>query len=150
MNQYSELLLSLVVIALIFYNQVRVRKVSSDTRFTLPLIMCVLGVFTLKSYLDSNQLTVIAWITIIASFTLLAIGMAAIRATTVKLWIDTDVVYRQGTWVTILLWVVSIALHIALNQVGHLGQSTFLIYFAITFTVQKLIIQKRASVLIVK
>jgi hypothetical protein len=146
MNQNYEILFSLAIIVLIFYNQVRVRQVKSDTRFVLPLIMLVLGVINFKNYMATNELTVIAWISIITSFTLLAFGMAAVRATTVKLWTDNSVIYRQGTWITIVLWVISVALHAVLNQIGHVGQSTSLIYFAITFSVQKLIVQKRARV----
>lgn len=73
--------------------------------------------------------------------------MAAIRATTVKVWLEQGITYRQGTWLTILLWVVSIGLHVVLNMIRHVGQSTSLIYLAITFTVQKLIVQKRATLL---
>jgi hypothetical protein len=139
------MIFSLAMVVLIFYNQVRVRQVKSDTKLTIPLVMLVLGIYNFKDYMATAQLTLISWVSIIISFSVLAIGMAAIRATTVKIWSDNKVIYRQGTWITVLLWIVSIAIHLVLNEIGHVGQSTTLIYFAITFTVQKLIVQKRAS-----
>lgn len=145
MNQYVVMIFSLGMAAFVFYNQIRVRLVSNDTKLMIPLIMLVLGIYIFKNYMDTNSLTVISWISILISLSILAIGMAAFRATTVKIWIDKGNVYRQGTWITVALWVVSIAVHLVLNQIGHVGQSTSLIYFVVTFTVQKLIVQKRAS-----
>ncbi|URZ17487.1 hypothetical protein [Clostridium felsineum] len=145
MNQYSYLIIGILLILLIFYNQIRVRQVRQDMKLTLPIIMFILGVLNFKSYISTNSLTTMALLSIAISFSVLAFGMAAIRAYTVKLWSDNNIIYRKGTWLTIVLWIISIALHIILNKIGHIGQSTSLIYFAITFTVQSFIVQNRVK-----
>lgn len=70
--------------------------------------------------------------------------MGAIRAYTVKLWSSGSVVYRQGTWLTIGLWIVSVALHLAVDQIGKTGDATLLIYYGITLAVQNWVVQSRA------
>lgn len=145
MDQYSSVITIIAVIAFILYNQIRVKQVKMDTKFTTPLIMLILGVYSMIDNDELSKFTLVSWISMLISFTVLAIGMAAIRATTVKIWIEKEILYRQGTWLTVLLWAVSISLHSVLNRIGNVGHSTAFIYFAITFTVQKLIIKKRAE-----
>jgi hypothetical protein len=42
----------------------------------------------------------------------LAAITAAIRAVTVHVWIDAGQALRQGTWITAILWIVSLGLHL--------------------------------------
>lgn len=84
-------------------------------------------------------------ISIIISLLFLAVGMGVIRASTVRLWVQEGVIFRQGTWLTIGLWIVSVALHMVVDQLGRTGKSTLLIYYAITLFVKNLIVQFRAK-----
>lgn len=145
MNQYMGIIISLAMLLFIIYNQFRTRPVSRDVKLTMPLIMLILGLYSFNNFLDTHQLTSLSWMSIALSFTILAIGMASIRASTVKLWVKDGIVYRKGTLLTLFLWLVSIILHQVLNHVGHVGESTTPIYFSITFTLQKMIVKKRAE-----
>jgi hypothetical protein len=76
----------------------------------------------------------------------------AIRAMTVRLWFGGGQALRQGTWLTLLLWIVSLGVHLGYDYLvlGHgslsgLGNATLILYFAITYTIQRLILQARAG-----
>ncbi len=75
-----------------------------------------------------------------------------IRAATVHVWADGGQGWRQGTWLTAVLWVVSLGVHLGYDylidgkgaQAG-LGSASLLLYFGVTFTIQRLILQARAQ-----
>ncbi len=71
---------------------------------------------------------------------------------TVHIWIDSGQALRQGTWITALLWIASLAAHLGYDylvegkgaQAG-LGTASLTLYFAVTYTIQRLILQARAQ-----
>lgn len=141
-------IISVLALCYIFYNQIRVKTVRQEMKFILPIIMLIFGFISLKNYLTTESLTLISITCIILSLTVLAGGMAALRAHTVKIWAKENLIYRQGTWLTIILWIISVILHLLIEKIGDIGQSTTLIYFAITLSIQKWIIRSRAQKLI--
>jgi hypothetical protein len=75
----------------------------------------------------------------------------AIRAPTVRVWVDAGQAWRQGTWLTAVLWVVSLGVHLGYDYLvegkgsqSGLGTASLLLYFGVTFTIQRLILQARA------
>ena len=145
MNQYSITLFDVAFIVFILYNQIKIKTINTDSKFTFPLIMIILGMNNFIKYINMSQISLLSWLAIIINFTILAIGMATVRATTLRIWSEQNVIYRQGTWLTILVWIISIGLHAFLNSIGHVGQATTMLYIGITFTSQKIIILKRAE-----
>jgi hypothetical protein len=60
--------------------------------------------------------------------------------------------WRRGNWLTGILWVLSLAAHFGIdflidphNPNGGLAGSTILLYLAVTYTVQRVIMQARAQ-----
>ena len=145
MSGNISIIIGLLVLVFIIYRQRRVRLVRESVSITLPLILAIVGISNFEYYLSSNPLTMTSTISIIVSLLFLAVGMGAIRAFSVRIWRQNGDVFRQATWLTIALWIVSIALHIAADQIGNTGEATLLIYYAITLFVQRSIVYARAK-----
>lgn len=144
-NYISNLLIGLLVLFIIFYNQIRVRQVRNDMKLIFPVILIVFGLSNLKNYFNTHTLTFISLISILISLFILAVAMGAIRAYTVKLWYKDSILFRQGTLLTIVLWIASSILHLAIDYAGHTGQATLLIYYGITLFTQRLVVYSRSK-----
>ena len=144
-----DLLVGLAILALILVRQLQVRPVRAYMR--LPLILAVLGVIELTQFLQHNRYTAMVYAALVGSLVLAAIT-GAIRAMTVRVWFDADQALRQGTWVTALLWIASLGVHIGYDYVvdgqgpqAGLGTASLTLYFAVTYTIQRLILQAKAQ-----
>ena len=77
--------------------------------------------------------------------------LGAVRALTVRIWTSNSWVVRQGTWLTMGLWVVSLGLHfiggVGAQHVGagSLEASSFLLYLGVTYGVQNAVVHRRAA-----
>jgi hypothetical protein len=144
-----NLLIGLAVLALLVYRQLQVRPVRAS--FRLPLILAVIGVIQLSQFLKHDHHTGTVLAALAGSLALAAIT-GAIRAMTVRVWIQAGQALRQGTWITAVLWVVSLAVHLGYDylvdgkgsQAG-LGTASLTLYFAITYTIQRFILQAKAQ-----
>ena len=146
-----NLVIGIAVLALILYRQMQVRPVRASYR--LPLILAIIGVVELTQFLDHNHnrhdATLIA---ALAGSLVLAAATGAIRAVTVRVWIHGGQALRQGTWLTAALWIVSLGLHLGYDylvdgkgsQAG-IGTASLTLYFAVTYAIQRLILQARAQ-----
>lgn len=143
MDKYMEFITSLLVLLFLLYRQRQIRQVRNEIRLILPSILILYGLFNLVNYFNSQTLTEMSLFSIALSLLILAAGMGAVRAYTVRLWSDGSVVFRQGTWLTISLWIVSVALHLAVDHIGRTGASTLFIYYGITLAVQSWVVQSR-------
>lgn len=144
-----NLLVGLAVLALLVYRQLQVRPVRAN--FRLPLILAVIGVIQLTQFLKHDHHTGTVFAALAGSLVLAAI-FGAIRAMTVRVWIQAGQALRQGTWVTAVLWVVSLGVHLGYDylvdgkgsQAG-LGTASLTLYFAVTYTIQRFILQAKAQ-----
>ena len=100
-----NLLIGLAVLALLVYRQLQVRPVRAN--FRLPLILAVIGVIQLSQFLKHDHHTGTVFAALAGSLALAAI-FGAIRAMTVRVWIQAGQALRQGSWITAVLWVVSL------------------------------------------
>jgi hypothetical protein len=145
----ADLVIGLLVLGLVIYRQVIPRPVKSSMR--LPLILGVIGVVQAYQFLKGQHIdgTIIA--ELIGSLVLAAVfGLA--RAATVRLSFRQGQWWSQGNWLTAILWVVSLAAHLGFDalvsgQHGHesLGQATIVLYLAVTYAMQRLIVQARCQ-----
>jgi hypothetical protein len=131
------LVLGVVILALLIVRQVTTRPLRASYR--LPLILAVIGVIDFTSYLKGkHDLTGIA-AAVVGSLVIAAVT-GALRALTVKVWrTGAGQLWRKGTWLTALLWIVSLAAHLGYDYVVSakgVGDATILLYLAVTFTVQ--------------
>lgn len=144
-----NLLVGLAVLALLVYRQLQVRPVRAN--FRLPLILAVIGVIQLTQFLKHDHHTGTVFAALAGSLVLAAI-FGAIRAMTVRVWIQAGQALRQGSWITAVLWVVSLGVHLGYDylvdgkgsQAG-LGTASLTLYFAVTYTIQRFILQAKAQ-----
>jgi hypothetical protein len=144
-----NLLIGLAVLALILYRQLQVRPVRAS--FRLPLILAIIGVVELTQFLHHSHHTATIYAALAGSLVLAAIT-GAIRAMTVRVWIQAGQALRQGTWITAALWIASLAAHLGYDYLvdgkgpqSGLGTASLTLYFAVTYTIQRLILQAKAQ-----
>jgi len=82
----------------------------------------------------------------------LAAAFAGIRGATVHVWVDNGQAWRQGNWRTAVLWILSVGVHLGYDYLvdsrganAGLGSATLLLYFEVTYTIQRHIIRARAQ-----
>jgi len=70
----------------------------------------------------------------------------------VRVWVDGGQAWRQGSWLTAVLWIVSLGAHLGYDYLvegkgakAGLGSASLLLYFGVTFTIQRLILMARAQ-----
>jgi uncharacterized membrane protein len=134
-------IVTLVVLAYILWNQLQVRVARQN--LTLPLILIVIGAGDLSQYAARHVITPADAETLAASLLFIAIGLGAVRAYTVKLWRDGGKVLRQGTYITLALWLAGTAVHVGLESLARGASATDLLYLGLTLAAQRLVLQVR-------
>ena len=160
-----SIVIDLVALAWLLTRQVRARPLKQS--YTLPLILAVVGLFEFGAFLMGGGQQFASFLkghrsfaTIpdartvllaVAGSLVLAIVTGAIRAPTVRLWWQDGQYWRKGTWVTLTLWIVSLGAHLGYDAlIAHgtgkaaIGDSTVLLFFAVSLTAQRVILTSRA------
>ena len=148
---FFTIALDVLVAAFILSRQRRIRAVRRVLSLRLPIVLAVIGLINLLSYTDTHHhITTGDWLFVLATFAVGAVVLGAIRAFTVQLWTSNNWIVRQGTRLTMGLWVLSLGLHFVsgagANYVGagNLEASSFLLYLGLTYGVQNYVIHRRA------
>jgi hypothetical protein len=140
-----------VIVALLLYRQRRIRPVPRAMHLRLPIFLAALGLVEVLDYTHGHQVTAGALWLVLGATVVGAAVLGFVRALTVHLWESNNWVVRQGTWVTMGLWVLSLALHLTsgfgATQLGSGGleSSSFLLYLALTLGVQAYVVHVRAT-----
>jgi hypothetical protein len=151
MNGVLSLVIGIAVLGLVIYRQLRVRPVRGNLR--VMVILAILGVLETAQYLRGvhhNSGTIAAEL---AGSLVLALLFGVARAFTVRLSYREGQWWTQGNWLTVVLWVLAVAAHLGYDFVVSgggskaeaFGNATILLYLAITFGAQRLIVQARAQ-----
>ncbi len=143
LSSAGSIVVSVVILGYIVWNQIRVRRVR--TAMVLPVILIVLGAGDLSRYVGRHGLSAADMAVLAVSFLFVAIGLGAVRAYTVRLWQDGGNVLRQGTYVTILLWLAGAAIHVGVDSLVHSAAATYLLYLGLTLGSQRLVLAARAK-----
>lgn len=123
-------------------------------RWLIGVIFMLVGLIELVSYLGPRSMPAGAVGALVASF---AIGLAlsVVRAFTVRLWFQDARLWRQGTWITVLLWLVAVGIHLAdetliVHEGGprDAGQASMLLYLGGSLLVQTLVLRRRAQAMV--
>jgi hypothetical protein len=146
MGSSVALVLDLLILAWLLYRQLTVRPLA-DGRFAA--ILAGLGLLALISYAQHHALAtgVLAYL---AASLVFSVVLGVVRAATVRIWRQGGQLVRQGTWLTALLWLVSIGGHIAAGLLQHgsaaaaAGAST-LLFLGVTLGAQQLVVRGRAA-----
>ncbi|HEX3947797.1 MAG TPA: hypothetical protein VHW47_08825 [Acidimicrobiales bacterium] len=146
------ILIDILVVVLVLYRQIQVRRVRAQVNLRLAAIFGVVGLVELVSYAGDHHLSGKVVGVLVLSMLVGAGLLGAIRAATVHLWQDGDGVFRQGTWLTMALWVVSFGLHFASEWwidawkgPSGLASASLLLYIGLTYGVQNAVVHRRAQ-----
>jgi hypothetical protein len=149
-NNLTSIGIGVLVLAFILVRQVQKRSVRED-RPILPLILLVIGVIELVDFVDAHPVHGTG-IAMLGASLVVAAGFGAIRAYTVRLWREDGTLYRQGNWLTIVLWLVAIGVHFGADVlIDHSGSAKGLataaltLYLAVSFGVQRFVVRARAA-----
>jgi hypothetical protein len=150
----TSLVIGIAILALLVFRQLRTRRLRESYR--LMIILAIIGVIEFADFLknhtgiDDPKIVV----AVVGSLVLAAV-FGAVRAPTVKIWRESGQLLMKGSWLTGILWAISVAAHLGYDYlvVGSsagknstaLGNSTVLLYLAVSLTVQRLILLSRAS-----
>jgi FtsH-binding integral membrane protein len=139
-----DIVISLAVLVFILYRQRQVRRASPT--LVLPVVLIIIGLLGLTTLSrGSDKLTSAELGILIALLALDAVGLGVVRAMTVRLWRDGDSVLRQGTWLTVGLWLVGIVIHEVVDLVAHIPSTSLLLYLGVTLLAQQLVLQARVN-----
>jgi len=138
----GSLALGLVVLVFLLYRQLRPRTVRASP--ILPVALLVVGLAELNGYAQAHPLTGTQGGLLALSLIVFAIGLGAVRAWTVRLFVQGSRLMRQGTWITAGIWVVAVALHLAVDGTNGVGGASLLLYLGLTLGTQQLVVQWRA------
>jgi hypothetical protein len=148
-SESFNLLIGLLVLGWIMYRQLQAQPAKADLR--LPLILAIIGIIELTGFLGQHGHHPGYVFAALAGSFILAIVFAAIRAATMHIWVDNGQPWRKGTALTAVLWIVSLGVHLGYDYLvdgrgplAGLGTVSLALYFAITLTIQRLIVQARA------
>jgi hypothetical protein len=138
----------LAVLAVVIGLQLVPRPLGGDYRG--PIILAAIGLFEAYSYLhDHHGASLVA---ALAGSLVLAAVSGALRTPSVRLWVKDGQIWRRGTWLTAVLWIASLAAHFGYDALVTHGNAdagvagaTILLYFAVSQTVQRLLLSARAA-----
>ncbi len=142
--------LGTVILILVLLRQVRVRPVPRVYQPRLPIVLGVIGVLEMASYAGDHHVSSAAWLWVAGTLLVGALGLGALRGATMRVWAGNGWVLRQGTALTMGLWLVSLVVHFAgdagsehAGAAGHEGAS-FLLYLGVTLAMQYYVVFRRA------
>jgi hypothetical protein len=138
------------VLIFVLLGQSRAVPVPRVYRPRLPLVLGVIGLFSLASYAVDHHITSAAWAWLLGTLAVGAIGLGALRGLTMRVWPSNGWVMRLGTGLTMALWLVTLlALFVAdaggdnSGGAGLVGAS-FLVYLGLTLAMQSYVVSRRA------
>jgi hypothetical protein len=150
----TNLLIGIAVLALLLWRQLAVRRLSESYRFSV--ILAVIGVIEFADFLKGHPKDSGAIAAAVAGSLVLAGLFGWVRALTVRVWRqDGGQLLRKGTWLTALLWVISLAVHLGYDDLvaghvtgkngGSVADATVVLYLVITLTVQRYALLRRVA-----
>jgi hypothetical protein len=139
----GNIVISLLVLAWILYGQVRRKQLQGKT--TLGLILAAVGLIETGYFAQHTHLTSKDVSLTVVSIAI-GLGLATLRARTVRIWSEGGTAWQQGTWVTATLWIVGLGQHLLVDSfvAKGLGEASLLLYFGIVIFAQRLVVIGRA------
>jgi len=104
------------------------------------ILIMLMGIASIGDALTKQQVTITSSQAVIFGCLSLisAVGFALLRAWSYHFWVnDAGLVMRQGNWLTLLWWALSLAGHLAVDQLWTGSSVTLLLYVGVTLGVQR-------------
>ncbi|MGW4398386.1 hypothetical protein ACWEHA_24145 [Amycolatopsis nivea] len=147
-NTFDNILLGLVVLTWLMWRQLQARR--ADRPPAVLLVISALGAASLGFAIAKTTPTSAAILLLTASF-VVAGGFGVARGYTMRFWRTDGTLWRQGNWLTAVLWLVSFGIHLgldfavdAVNSVRGLGGASILLYLAVSLAAQRLTVRFRS------
>lgn len=145
-----NVVVTVAILVWILARQLRPQPARINT--PLVLVLGVIGVVETATFLSGHgHGGGKAYAGLVGSLAL-AVVLGGIRAYTMRIWIQDGQLWRQGNWLTGGLWIVSLAIHFGYDYLvdgkgadAGLGGATALLYFAVTYTVQRYVVLARGQ-----
>ena len=140
--------LGVIILILVLLRQLRVRPVPRAFRATLPVVLGVVGLFEMVAYAGDHHVTGSTWAWVLGALAVGAVGVGALRGLSMRVWTSHQWVVRQGTTITMALWLASLLVHFAADDNGGargFEGATFLLYLGVTLAVQAYVVHLRAQ-----
>lgn len=140
----TTIIVTTAVLGWILTRQLARRSVRE--RSVVWIVLALVGVVQTVDFLGTTTITV-ADVALLSGSLLLGVALAVLRAMTVRLTRSEDGgIMQQGTWVTILLWVVGIGQHLLIDHLvlEGFGTASLLLYLGIVIGVAREIVIVRA------
>jgi hypothetical protein len=149
-----SLVIGVLLLAFLLYRQLAVRRLRETYR--IVVIFAIIGAVELSRYLSASGTHIGGKVAAaLVGSAILAAVMGVLRALTVRIWRgEGNQLFRQGTWLTGLLWVVAVAAHLGLDALvaggsggsgGSIGDATLALYMAVSLGIQQLVLLRRAE-----
>lgn len=119
------------------------QKRALKTKLMLPLILVALGLSSVISSAEVKPISELQMMTLVGLLLFDAIGLGIVRALTVNLWKEDGVLLRQGSWVTVILWIVGVAIHEGALHAVHMNSSSLVLYMGTTLLAQRVTLENR-------
>ncbi len=142
--------LGAVLLIFVLLRQVRAVPVPRVYHARLPVFLGVIGLLELSSYVGDHHVSSSAWLWVLASLAVGAVGLGALRGLSMRVWATNGWVVRQGNAVTMALWLVSLVVQFAAGSANNhaggasLEAASFLLYLGLTLGVQYYVVFRRA------
>lgn len=133
---------SAAVLLYVLWRQRQVRVL--QTKLLLPLVLGIVGLVSVLSDAKIHALSSGQAAVLVALLLGDAIGLGVVRAFTVRLWRAGEQAVRQGSWLTVGLWLVGVAVHEGGLSAAHVDSSSLLLYVGLTLGAQRLVLDARA------
>ncbi len=119
-------------------------------------MLLILGAVETIAFADHHHLDA-ATVGILCGSLLVGAALGVARGFTVRLWVDQGRLFRQGTALTVALWLVAVGIHLASETaVRHEGgpagasSATMLLYLGLALTIQTSVLRRRARARLVE
>ena len=111
--------LGAVLLIFVLLRQVRAVPVPRVYHPRLPVFLGVIGLLELTSYVGDHHVSSSAWLWVLASLAVGAVGLGALRGLSMRVWTTNGWVVRQGNAVTMALWLVSLVVQFAAGSANN-------------------------------
>jgi hypothetical protein len=149
----TNLIIGVLVLVLLLSRQLVTRRLSESYR--LSLILAVIGIVEFAEFLNGHPHDDGGIAEAVVGSLVIAAAFGAVRALTVRVWRENGQLLRKGTWLTAVLWVLSLAAHLGYDDLvaghitgkngGNVGDATVLLYLVVTLAIQRFVLLNRAA-----
>ena len=149
----TNLIVGVLVLALVLYRQLATRRLSENYR--LSIILAIIGIVEFVNFLNGHPNDDGGIATAVIGSLVIAAAFGVARALTVQVWRENGQLLRKGTWLTGVLWILSLAAHLGYDDLvaghitgkngGNVGGATVLLYLVVTLSIQQFVLLNRVA-----